>query len=204
MTSVPKRWPGETFVLLGCGPSLTREDVEFCQGKARVIAINDSYKLAAFADVVYACDRQWWRWHQGVPSFTGLKYGLTVKRGEFPGVEVLQNTGDEGLELAPTGLRTGKNSGYQAINLAVHLGAVRILLLGYDMRVPKGQPTHWFGEHPLFRRPPFVVFLEKFPTIVKPLQQAGVTVINCTPQSALTCFPMASLRDTLASIEVAA
>jgi len=33
------------------------------------------------------------------------------------------------------------------VNLAVQLGAARILLLGYDMRAVDGK-THWFGEHP--------------------------------------------------------
>jgi len=44
--SVPRLWPGETFVCLASGPSLTQADVDYCRGKARVIAIKDVLHLA--------------------------------------------------------------------------------------------------------------------------------------------------------------
>jgi hypothetical protein len=75
--SVPKLCPGGTVVCIGGGPSLTRDDVDYCRGKAFVIAINDAYKLAPWADALYACDGLWWRWHKGVPSFDGPKFALT-------------------------------------------------------------------------------------------------------------------------------
>lgn len=191
--SVPRLCPGGTVVCLGGGPSLTREDVEYVHGKASVIAINDAYKLAPWADVLYACDAKWWYWHgsNGAAAFAGLKFaldpGVRVK-----GVQVLANTGQTGLELRPTGLRNGRNSGYQAINLAVHLGATRVLLLGYDMR-----GDHWFGHHPDQSKPPFAVCLARFKTLVEPLKALGVTVINCSPKTALDAFPRAALRDVL-------
>jgi len=39
--------------------------------------------------------------------------------------------------------------------------------------------------------------LPKFPTIVEPLRGAGVEVLNATPGSALTCWPMESLEKLL-------
>jgi hypothetical protein len=203
---VPVLCPGGTVVCLGGGPSLTPEDVNRCQGQATVIAINDAYRLAPWADVLYAADARWWKVHQGVPSFAGLKYSLQPDAARWPGVQILQNTGSEGLELAPTGLRTGRNGGYQAINLAVSLGATRILLLGYDMQRLPGQPSHWFGEHPPTLRAysPYEDFCVMFTMLVAPLQQVGVTVINCSRQTALTCFPRMPLEDALAVKQVAA
>ena len=194
--AVPRLWPGATVVCLGAGPSLTRQDVEACRGRGAVIAINGSYTLAPWADILYACDNKWWLWHKGATDFPGLKYTLDARARAWPGVTVLRNTGDSGLELDPTGVRTGRNSGYQAINLAVHLGAARILLLGYDMR-----GDHWHKPHPDGSRPPFAICLKHFATLVEPLRAAGVEIVNCTPHSALTCFPMRPLGEVFPALE---
>lgn len=161
-----------------------------------MIAINDAYRLAPWADVLYACDADWWKWHDGVPTFTGPKYALQRRANVWPGVTVLENTGVEGLEHQPFGLRNGRNGGYQAINLAVHYGASRIVLLGYDMQARRGK-SHWFGEHPTHVRPPFDLLAAAFPTLVEPLRSAGVTVLNATRETALTCFDRVSLAEAL-------
>lgn len=191
---VPRLWPNATIVCLATGPSLTRADVDACAGLRR-IAINDAYRLAPQADVLYACDQKWWYWHKGAPGFAGLKFALDPRAKSWPGLTVLQNTGTKGLELKPTGLRTGHNSGYQAINLAVHLGASRIVLLGYDM---KGD--HFFGAHPDNTRPPFALCLKAFEALVAPLAAAGVSVVNATRSTALTCFPRVPLESVLAEV----
>jgi hypothetical protein len=148
--------------------------------------------------VLYAADARWWRWHRGVMSFEGLKYCLTPEIVNEPWrIQVLKNTGHDGLELDPQGLRTGRNGGYQAVNLAVHLGAGRIVLLGYDMQPgPKGE-QHWHHDHPTRIQSPYPLFLEKFATLVAPLEQAGVRVVNCSRRTALACFPKQSLREAL-------
>lgn len=195
---VPRLWPGGTVACLGTGPSLVAADIELLRGRVEgVIAINDAYRLAPWADVLYACDAKWWYWHKGMPEFQGLKFSVDPVARHYPGVTILRKTGDAGLELDPTAVRTGRNSGYQAINLAVHLGATRVLLLGYDM---KGD--HFFGHHPDNSKPPFAICLQRFATLVEPLKAAGVTVINCSRSTALTCFPHRSLEDALAPIEV--
>jgi len=198
MTPVPKSWPGCTMAILGGGPSLTAEQVAAVSAAGcRILAIKDSIRLAPFADVLYACDAKWWKHYGPTLAYDGPKYALEA--GAAPWATVLRNAGYSGLELEPDGLRTGKNSGFQSIGLARHLGAKRILLLGYDMKPgPKGQ-HHWFGPHPYATAdPPYRAFLDLFPTLVEPLKAAGVEVINCTPESALTCFPSASLADALA------
>lgn len=197
---VPKLWPGETFVCIGGGPSLTPADVDNVRGWARVIAINDAYRLAPWADVLYACDQKWWTWHHGVPSFIGPKYAVGGHEPiTWPDVQVLRNTGMLGLELDPSGLRVGRNSGHQAINLAIHLGAARILLLGYDMS-PDGTRGHWFGDHPDGQPSPYAQMREEFESMVEPLAELGVTVINCSRRTALTTFPCARLEDELARL----
>ena len=146
-------WPGATIVCLGSGPSLTPEDVNAVRGKCPVIAVNSTYRLAPWADVLYACDRSWWtRERDGVAKYHGMKWSIDRTRSGLesstkvedkgPGISVLRNTGESGLESSPLGLRTGRNSGYQAMNLAWHLGARRIILLGYDMRLAADGAKH--------------------------------------------------------------
>jgi hypothetical protein len=182
---------------IGGGPSLTREDVAFTRGRVdATVAINNAYQLAPWAEVLYAADAKWWRWHEGAPTFSGLKFCLTDNVKQF-GVPVLQSTGERGLEPEPTGLRTGRESGYQAINLAVHLGATRILLLGYDMqRGPNGE-HHWHPNHPEQFDAKFGDALHFYPSMLVPLTQLGVEVINCTRRSALETFPCARLQDVI-------
>lgn len=209
MVSVPRLWPGATVVCLASGPSLTPEDVDYVRGKARVIAINDTVRLAPWADVLYSSDRYWWQHHGGVLSFTGPKFCVgsdnapDLEIRACPDVRVLRNTGLSGLEVDPSGLRTGKNSGYAAVNLAVHLGASRVILLGYDMGASPLGRRHFFGDHPRGLNNPtpdhFSWWIGLFDSIVEPLAAAGVSVVNCTRRTALSCFPLDDLRSALTS-----
>lgn len=203
------------MVCLASGPSLNAEDCAYVHGKAKVIAVNDGIRFSKdFADVLYSSDVRFWRYYKGMPDFHGLKYAIEQGRGakrrgfeKWPDIAVLRNTGDPGLEQSPEGLKTGRNSGAAAINLAVHLGASRILLLGYDMNTgPNGQ-AHFFGQHPpgLQTHAPYQVFRRMFEAMVAPLRALGIEVINCTERSSLECFPKRQLREVLrASAEVAA
>lgn len=199
MIPVPRLWSGKTVVIVGAGPSLTHADVDRCRDH-HLIAIKDAIRLAPWAGVLYGCDRKWWKAHPETESFTGLKYSLEDVRGR-PDVSRLRNTGKTGLARDPSSLRTGMNSGYQALGLAVHLGASRIVLLGFDMQ-PDGEKHRWFGTHkyhgPRPSAPDYRLFLELFPTIVEPLKAAGVEVLNCSRRTALTCFPCVELDEALA------
>jgi hypothetical protein len=218
--TVPRLWPGGTVVCMASGPSLTKEDADYCRGNADgVIVVNTTYQMAPWADVLIASDLRWWEWHKGALSFKGRKYAtsrhvgmLAAKRGWR--VEILRNLGRDGLALKPNSLMHGMNTGYRAINLAVHFGAARIVLLGYDMQriehAPDGTQLkskdikeHWHGDHPVPSRSVYKVFRKCFDTIVEPLNQLGVSVINCTPSTALECFPKGNLRDVLPMREVA-
>jgi len=169
-----------------------------------VIAVNDAYRLAPWADVLYACDLKWWKHHHAkLVGFAGLRFSVDPSaRG--CGAQILRNTGPMGLERDPTGLRTGKNSGYQAINLAVHLGAKRILLLGYDCQRTHGQ-DHFFGPHPkpLHVNSPsrFLEFRGLFASLVQPLAALQIEILNLTRETALTCFPRQTLESLLVPVE---
>jgi hypothetical protein len=207
---VPRLWPGETFVCVASGPSLRKEDVEYVRGRARVIAVNNNYILAPWADVLYACDARWWRWFWepnpknqgfGAKDFAGLKFTLTSP--VWPGCRLLKNMGGAGLEVKPHGLRTGRNGGYQAINLAAHLGAARILLLGYDMQRTWGR-NHWHADHPTNMRSPLGDFVKFFDGLAEGLQKAGIEAINCSRETAIEAFPRMPIEEALPQQEAEA
>ena len=188
-----------TVVCIATGPSLVHEDVDACRGQF-VVTVNDAYRLAPWADAMYACDQKWWNWQhvyhpQALEAFDGARYSLQPTRVD--GVWSFKNAGTTGLSLDKDALKTGRNSGYQAINLAVHLGALRIVLLGFDMSLGRGGKAHYFGDHPDGRQPPLCMFRRHFRTIVEPLKKAGVEVLNCSRRSALTMFPKVPLAHAL-------
>lgn len=219
--SVPKQWGGETCAILAGGPSLRAFDSSVLQNAVHVITINDSWRLAPWADVHYFCDRKWWDaqyrkhgtqmeqcgsvdirypqgiWIQGVQS--------DKEMASHPSVHHLRLTGQRGFDPNPGCLRHGCNSGYQAIHLAAHFGVKRILLLGYDMQT-EPQRTHWhMEERPqgfahIIRRS----FLPHFPSLAEELKPQGIEVLNCTPDSALQCWPYQSLEEALSGVSFAA
>lgn len=194
-------WPGATVFCVASGPSLTVDDLAAVKGRGRFIAVNDAIRIVPWADVLYSSDRGWWRRSPEAKTFAGLKYGIGSKPGEAdqvkhdPDVRVLRNTGESGLETDPSGLKTGRNSGTAAINLAVHLGASQILLLGYDMGRLNGR-AHFF-EAPVGVSSPYADFRKLTAALVKPLNALGVRVYNCSPQSHLTCFPKVTMAEAL-------
>ena len=169
---LPRLCEGGTAVCLASGPSLTVEDVEYVRGKATVIAINDTVRLAPWADVLYSSDKHWWlRHYKAMRAFPGLKVrvhnGLDKPAGKptadkhcpgcrlrlgasgcwCAGIVTLNNAGSRGLSLRPDAICHGDNSGTAAINLSVLLGAKRIVLLGYDMETYKGR-RHFYDTEP--------------------------------------------------------
>lgn len=201
--AVPRLWPGETVVILGGGSSLTQADVDFCRGKARVIAIKEAGLFRApWAEVLYAADAKWWRYYTMAEDFVGRKYAIEqdpsqppTDWSQWPYVDVLRNTGTEGLELDPTGLRTGFNSGYQAVNLAYHLaGPTTVVLLGFDMWGGPNGPN-WFDSPGLHTPSPYPLFLQAFRTIAEPLKSEGVHVVNASRFTVMDAFERVPLEE---------
>lgn len=211
---VPEIWLGETAVLLGGGPSLTRDQIDAVHLRKfgvrgtplRVIAINNAYRVAPWADLLYFCEEKFWRWNRGLAewkSFPGLKVALETAAcfAAEPEIKRLRNYGPSpGLEDARDGLRHGWSSGYAAIGLAALLGARRIVLLGYDMKATADGRTHWHKDYPIWDPPSVYAdrMLAGFASLVVPLRRRGVTVLNATPGSAIECFPRVPLESAFA------
>jgi len=193
--AVPARlWAGQTVAVLASGPSMTPL-VAAAVRNIPTIVINDTFRLAPWAALLYAADAAWWQANPDALAFAGLK--VTVD--SVPGVEALRNTGSTGFDPDPQCIRTGSNSGYQGVHIAAQAGATRILLCGFDMTAKRG--AHWFGAHrpDLKNTDPetYERFIRRFATLKDALDARGVEVINCTPGSALKCFPFGDLVEIL-------
>ena len=164
------------------------------------IAVNSTFRLAPWADMLYAADWEWWAHdsNRDAHQFAGLKVTCRVP---VKGVHCLRDSGSDGFDPDPAYVRTGGNGGYQALHIAAHAGASRVLLLGFDMRRTEAG-CHWHGPHPSMLRETtdqtYAKWARQFETIAGPLKERGVGVVNCTPGSALQCFRVARLEDELA------
>jgi hypothetical protein len=199
MERVSPRWAGATCIVAAPGPSLTPDVVQRCHGFP-VVAVQDAYRMLPWADVLYGCDARWWNLHEGCPGFAGEKWSThdggsnkKLAEAERYGLRLVSGwANNECFSTDPAVIHYGSNSGFQAINLAIHFGPARIVLVGFDM-----QGTHFFGSHPkpLTNADPrrFVSF---FDSAARNLPH-GVEVLNATPGSALRCFPLVSLEDAL-------
>lgn len=193
---VNRVWNGPVACIAG-GESLTQQQVDWCRGRARVIVVNDGYRIAPWADVLYFADGKWHAWHKNKPeyrAFAGEKCSLTCNTSvkSEPAVHRLIVGGTDGLSTDARHINTGRNGGHQAINIAFLAGGNPILLLGYD-----GKGGHWFGDHPDKTCPPFSIVKSAAKTIVPVLRAHGVRIINCTPGSALDCFESATIESVL-------
>ena len=143
----------------------------------------------------------WWNQYGGVPGFEGLKYTQDDCALVYPTVRHIESVDKPGLSLSRATIHQGGNGGYQAINLAVHFGVARIILLGYDMKNgPDGQ-RHHHPDHPKNMNNPnsgnYARWIEMYKTMEPDLNRAGVEVINCSLDTALDCFPRARLEEVL-------
>ncbi len=199
-------WTGKTAVCIAGGASLNKAQIKHTKG-CKTIAINDAYKLAPHADILYACDNQWWNWHEGAPDFKGYKLqhdsGKTAEDHScyirpYPGVDTILSDGLSGFSDRMDMIRTGGNSGYQALHIAIQLCASRIVLLGYDMHANTGA-SHWFGEHPNGKQPDdrYAKWIKEFPALRDEADRRGAEVYNCSPDSALDCFKKGRVGDIL-------
>jgi hypothetical protein len=195
---------------MASGPSLTKEALHQVrmtrwERQWNVLMINDCYKVAPWADALYACDNAWWNIHGN--CFKGQKWAChqdveannKLELAEKLDLNLVSSKDGDYFSLDPSVICHGSNSGFQAVNLALHFGCKFIVLVGFDMRCVNGS-AHFFGRHPdplgdgddnTYRK-----FANAFARAA-PSIPSDVTIINATPNSALTCFPMMPLSDAI-------
>jgi len=175
-----------------------------------LIGVNDCYRLVQQTGHprthCYGCDSRWWRHYiQDITrDFDGVCWTQNVQWPETQppeqwGIRCLTSENKPGLSTEWPIIHQGRNSGFQALNLAGHLGNwdCRIILLGYDMQM-EGDKRHWFGPHPegMEVNSNYPDFISAFQSTL-PVSKYGIEVWNCTRSTALRCYPWYDLDDVV-------
>lgn len=233
--TVPKIWQDGDVWILGGGPSVTKlfgipdEIVDQVRcGKLsesayspymkllhdkHVIGINMAYRIGDWMDMVFFGDSRFMiEFKNELVEWRGLKVSCAPSARKFDWVRLLERDRSvrRGISRVPNAVSWNGNSGAAAISVAVHAGAKRIFLLGFDMKLGADQKQHWHGVYTRKKQPnapknmrklPFHKHLEGFPKIATDAKQLGVEIYNVCPDSAITSLPKITLEQAFEMCE---
>lgn len=193
---------------IGTGPSLTLGQIETARRKGfTLFGCNNVFREVPDLTLLYGCNAGWWDyyWIQ-VREHSAEKWTTNRPAAEKHGLNWVAECNAPGLSTSPDIIHHGHGSGFSLLNIAYLMGAERIVLLGYDMKYAPDYsgyncaigsgPRHYFGEYPevLQHWPKLQVkngihveLVEQYASVAR---QGVVEIVNCTPDSAVTCFPM--------------
>ena len=190
-------WKGLTVFILGGGASLRGFDYERLRGRT-VLAINEAAAFASWADALYFQD---WAWFDSKRRLIGDWRGeifTTCRRAKADSPErvrlMITESRPDFLPGAQV-FRRGRSSGHSAISLAIGVGAARIVLLGFDMRLVDGRSHFHDGYGHADKRLYERDFIPAFEGWDAAARRAGVQVVNATPLSALHEFRCRDIDD---------
>ena len=190
----------KTAVIIASGPSLTQPQVDAALASGHTtIAVNGAYKIAPTADWLYAGDMMFWKTY--IADIKRVFKGKLVTQDNGSsqrwGIQRVRGTNRDGL--GKDVIHLNGNSGVQALNLAFLWGYRRIVLLGFDMKLGPNKERHFHADHPhpCVQNQVFGEWLHKLEKVARDLRAEKCEVLNCTPGSALTLFPMPKWEDVL-------
>lgn len=194
---------GERVLFVASGPSCKTVPLHEARGRCRAVAINTSWELCPWADILYASDGAWWRQKNGVPGFAGIKVTQSeAAQKRFPDVNrILVRRKFDRLVVDQSGeIGDGGNSLFQAINIVVKAGPPRVMgFAGADMRLDYG--VHWHGRHEGMLNNPKERSVRRWIAaldgIAGDLKALGITVLNLSAISSLTAYRKATLQEFL-------
>ena len=192
-------WKGDTVYIVGGGPSLKGFEWNKLRGK-KTIVINKAIKFWPEADVMYWTDGRVYNWlKEDIIKFKGKRF--TISPRSYPcDVTVLRRGKKLGIEWSMDSIAHGSNSGAAAINLALHLGAKRIILLGYDMGRNNSE-SHFHDGYPTSVTADNIYknqFLPSFSVIRDDIKGKGIQVFNACLTSKLNAFKKITIEEALA------
>lgn len=196
-------WQGEDAYVVGGGPSLRTFDWDLLRGK-NTIGCNSAFlKGEEFIKITVFADYPWW---EKIGKLKGHEYkGIMV--ASCPRLETKGIVSPDWLRFIPRlkGSGLGKeelgfngNSGSLALNLALILGAKRVFLLGFDMKLGRDKEPNWHdwrhckGSPTVYRR-----FMIGFLAVAKALPTVfpGREVYNVSDDTELDAFPVIPTRE---------
>lgn len=209
--SILPEWTGRAAFIVAGGPSVLSQDLELLRGRC-VIAINDSHERIPWADILFFADARWWVKHrESALRFAGrivTTSDVALPDGD-PAIDRVRRCrrvtagNGEPLRLCrePDGLAVRRTSVTAAMNLAFHLGAMVLVLLGVDgCRASDGRCHHYNKPRPIDADrmdKQFELQAADLRSVADDLRGAGVTVLNASPGSVFDFWPVVSLSDAV-------
>lgn len=206
----------KTAVILATGPSLTpeiSEAIHWIQAEKDWALFGMNHTWIDFdLDYFLSCNYQYYDefWDKGLKDTRSSKWTWDKACADKYKINHIEGKWADGF--SKTHLHLGHSSGFQLPGLAYYLGFERLLLCGYDMKYADdydgknkrigSTPRHYFGEYPeklqhwpsvKVKNGVFTELIEQFEK-VKELNP-DVEIINCSPGSAMTCFPIKDIRE---------
>lgn len=213
MTNPGTPWLGRTVFCLGSGDSLRRVAPAQWAGigamqldGAIVLAVNSSIDTARLAgcepDVLLFTDHNWFEDNEDlVRAFAGPIFTFNKESQiAYPALLRVENIHRHDFAVGHPPMRDGRSSGHRAVSLAVMCGARRVVMLGYDMRVdPVTGRSHCHDkyQHTEPERAYRDEYVPSFTGWYASALMVGCEILNATPGSAVTEFPMLDLDDLL-------
>ena len=201
----------KSLFIVGGGPSLNNFDWTLLEDK-NVLVLNRGLEKLPNAlallwnDVKFHKDNE-----ERIKNFPGIK--ITTTRYMKPGsshpcdCDIVWVKGRNYLsdfrgtiEESPYLINQGSNTGYSALNVAYHLGAKTIYLLGYDMKIDKDK-TNWHNGYPnqISLTPKMMkTFLMVFQGSNELYKEKDIKIYNVNNNSELTEFETKSLEEVFA------
>lgn len=197
----PHDWTGRTVLVVGGGASARHIDFTLFPADVVVLAVNDSLFSLPYAHAVFTADMRWWEQRKDrLRSFPGCvilscppNYSVNPDRGG-----IVRTHRYERAELSDTpeiNFSNG-NSGFGAVTYAEACGAKTILLAGFDMRMN----GHWHPEYEWGGQADnkkLKAWVDGFRAVALQLKRRKVSVINLSPNSAITVFPRLTVEEYL-------
>lgn len=156
-----------------------------------MIAVNSSIFTVPFAEFCFYGDSRWGHEHRNrLEAHTGHIVS-THSNGTPEGVKVMRKIKPPpALATESDALVMDRTSLHSAINLAVHFGVARIVLMGADMRAADDGITHHHNPHPW----PSIVGcwdrqMQQLSLLPPALAALGVEVINTSLGSRIEWWP---------------
>jgi hypothetical protein len=210
---IPRKFEGDTAIVCGTGPSITLEIIDQVNGSGcRVFGANRAWEIFN-CDVVHGCNYQFWDHYW--PQIKDQQFDKWTTRpeleGKYPGLNYIEERWEDGLSKEQHWISAHHGTGPQLVNIAYLYGCTRLLLVGWDMRyLGKTGPQTYTRRRYLDEDP---LTLNHWPRtgpngeqtgLIKEMETIhpedyGIEIINCTPDSAMTCFPMGDLGDEMVS-----
>lgn len=193
---IPKKsWLNQEVFIVGGGESLKGFDWDLLK-QLRTIGCNDAYLHGT--DICIFGDKRWFTLHQKpLAKYEGIVITNCpqVQKSRLPWLWCMRRE-TKGLHNGSLGWNN--NTGASAVNLAVILGAAKIHLLGFDMKLSTSGKANWHAN--TLMKPNadvFKGFLEGFKCVAKNMEKKypEVEVVNVTDDSDLNEFPKIGVKE---------